>query len=118
MSNNTFCHIEISAKDAKATAEFYKNLFGWKTSLDMGEDYVLFMTESGLGGAISKEENFTIGNNIINYIQVDDIDAYLQKATSLGGGKVKDKTEIPNHGWYGHGKDIDGNIFGLFTPKE
>ena len=117
MPNNIFCHIEISAKNAKATAEFYKDLFGWETSLDMGEEYILFMTESGLGGAISQEENFRIGNNIVNYIQVDDIEAYLAKATSLGGQISKEKTEIPGHGWYGHGKDLDGNIFGLFTPK-
>ena len=118
MSNHNFCHIEISAKDAKATAEFYHNLFGWELSFDMGDEYIFFKTESGLGGAFSKETGKTIGNNIINYIYVDDITSTLDKAKSLGGGIVKEKTDIPGHGWYGHGKDIDGNIFGLFTSRE
>lgn len=116
MSDHTFCHIEISAKDAKATADFYHQLFGWEINNQMGDEYLFFTTPSGLGGAISQNPDFTPGNNIVNYIQVNDIDGYLKKAADLGGGIIKGKTDIPGHGWYGLGKDIDGNHFGLFTP--
>lgn len=41
----------------------------------------------------------------------------LEKAVELGGRKVKEKTEIPDIGWFGLFTDLDGNTIGLFTPK-
>ena len=41
----------------------------------------------------------------------------LEKAVNLGAKKVKEKTEIPNVGWFGLFTDLDGNTIGLFTPK-
>jgi len=35
----------------------------------------------------------------------------------LGGGQVKAKTEIPEHGWYGHFTDPDVNTMDLFAGK-
>ena len=117
MKVNPLCHVEISARDARKTAEFYKILFGWEISFDMGEEYIFFKDGSGIGGAISQNPEMKTGNNIVNYIQVDDIEAYLKKTAELGGKVSVPKTEIPSHGWYGHGVDIDGNIIGLFSPK-
>lgn len=51
-------------------------------------------------------------------MQVDDINAMLRKAVKLGGKKVKEKTEIPNVGSFDLFTDLDGNIIGLFTPKQ
>jgi predicted enzyme related to lactoylglutathione lyase len=117
MSKNSICHLEIQAKDAKKTAGYYKELFGWKLNQDMGDEYILFQPENGPGGGISKNENFTPGTGVVLYVEVDDIESYLKKAGDLGGKKVAPKTEIPNHGWYGQFADPDGNIVGLFTGK-
>ena len=51
-------------------------------------------------------------------MQVEDINAMLKKAEKLGCSKVKEKTEIPNVGWFGLFTDLDGNTIGLFTPKQ
>ncbi len=117
MSNNSVCHIEIAAKDSKKSAEFYKSLFGWKLNFEMSEDYIFFMPDNGTGGAISKMENFTPGDSIVVYIQVEDIEASLKHVVELGGTEKTAKTEIPGHGWYGVFKDLYGNPIGLFTPK-
>jgi len=49
---------------------------------------------------------------------VDDIDTMLEKAVKLGAKKVKEKTEIPNIGWYSLFTDLDDNTIGLFTQKK
>ena len=117
---NTICHLEIPTEDVKKSGEFYKKLFGWKMDYGWSKDYAMFSTEEGVlsgGGLDSSEEARSIGRIII-YIQVDDIKAMLEKAVKLGARRVKEKTEIPNVGWYGLFTDLDGNTIGLFTPKE
>ena len=116
----TICHLEIPTTDVKKSGEFYKKLFGWKIDYGWSKDYAMFSTGEGVlsgGGLDSSEEARSIGRIII-YIQVDDIKAMLEKAVKLGARRVKEKTEIPNVGWYGLFTDLDGNTIGLFTPKE
>jgi len=118
--SHTICHLEIPTAYVKKSGEFYKKLFGWKIDYGWGKDYAMFSTGEGVlsgGGLDSSEETRSLGNIII-YIQVDDINAMLEKAVKLGAKKVKEKTEIPNVGWYGLFTDLDGNTIGLFTPKE
>ncbi len=117
MANN-LCHLEISAKDAKKASEFYKNLFGWKIDTEMGDDYIFFQPESGPGGGIMKNDNFTPGDSVVAYVEVEDIEASLAKAVGLGGKQVYPKTEIPGIGWHGRIADLDGNLMGLFTAKK
>jgi len=117
---HTICHLEISTKDVRTSGEFYKKLFGWKIDYSWGKDYAIFSTGEGQlsgGGLDSSKETRSLGNIII-YIQVHDINAMLEKAVKLGAKKIKEKTEIPNVGWYGLFIDLDGNTIGLFTPKE
>ena len=117
MSKNSVCHVEISVSDALKASSFYKNLFDWEIDNMMGDDYIFFKTCDGPGGAFSKVEGHTAGNNVVYYIEVDDIEAYLKRAVELGGKQVVPKSEIPGHGWYGHAADPDGNLIGLFTEK-
>jgi len=48
---------------------------------------------------------------------VDDVDATISKAKNLGGKIIKEKTEIPNIGWFGLFSDLDGNVIGVFKGK-
>lgn len=116
---HTICHIEIPTVDSKKSSEFYKNLFGWKIDFSWGPDYVFFGTGEGTiaGGALDRKDEIKPGN-IIVYVQVEDINTMLEKAVTLGGKKVKEKTEIPTVGWFGLFTDLDGNMIGLFTPKQ
>ena len=101
------------------SGEFYKKLFGWEIDYGWGKDYATFNTGEGAlsGGGLDRKDNIMPGN-IIMYIHVDDINAMLKKAVKLGAKKVKEKTEIPNVGWFGLFTDLDGNTIGLFTPKK
>jgi hypothetical protein len=46
----------------------------------------------------------------------DDIEADLVRIKALGGTVLKEKTEIPNIGWFALFKDPTGNTLSLFTP--
>jgi hypothetical protein len=116
--SNIICHLEIPTTDVKKSGEFYRKLFDWKIDYSFGKDYAIFSTGEGqLGGGLDRRDKITPGNIII-YILVDDVDAMLAKAEKLGAKKVKEKTEIPNVGWFGLFTDLDGNIIGLFTPRK
>jgi predicted enzyme related to lactoylglutathione lyase len=55
-------------------------------------------------------------NYVAIYVQVDDLQACLDKAISLGGKMLVPPVEIPA-GTFAWLADPDGNIIGLFRPK-
>jgi predicted enzyme related to lactoylglutathione lyase len=55
-------------------------------------------------------------NFVTVYVQVNDIEAYLAKAQTLGGKKVVGPIEIPTGG-FAWMTDPEGTVIGLFKPK-
>ncbi|NIO37327.1 VOC family protein [Candidatus Bathyarchaeota archaeon] len=116
---HTICHLEIPITNLQRSGEFYKELFGWEIDYDWGPNYAVFNTGEGVltGGGLDRKDQITPGQIVI-YVQVEDIHAMLKKVEKLGGNRVKEKTEIPNVGWFGLFTDLDENAIGLFTPKQ
>jgi hypothetical protein len=52
------------------------------------------------------------------YVLVDDLQAYLDKATKLGGKTVFPPTPIPGTGSMAMFLDLEGNAIGLFKPNQ
>jgi predicted enzyme related to lactoylglutathione lyase len=70
--------------------------------------------EGGIGGGIMKspgDEPY-----LTFYVQVEDVQAALDKATNLGGEAVVPPQDVPGVGTTAFMKDPDGNIVGLFKP--
>jgi len=108
-------HFEIGCRDRDASRQFYADLFGWETS-DMGEATMINTgADTGIHGHIS-----ALGHEPHNYVtvyaQVDDIQQYLDKATSLGGKTLIPPTEVPNAGHFAWLADPEGTIIGLWKP--
>ncbi len=116
MTRHAFCHIEWSSTDLERTKGFFSGLFGWKFQ-PLGGDYLTFDPPEGPGGGIMKVDEVHPGESPSVYIEVGEIEPYLQRARELGGSVAVPKTEIPNVGWFAHLKDPDGNIVGLFQGK-
>lgn len=115
---NSICHIEIMTTDLDRAKRFYSELFGWKISAWKGSlDYLLFETGKEPGGGFQRVDKVNPGDGILLYIQVEEIEKYLNKAKELGGKVLKDNTEIPNVGWFGLFSDPDGNVVGVFKGK-
>jgi predicted enzyme related to lactoylglutathione lyase len=49
------------------------------------------------------------------YVGVDDVEAALAKAESLGGSRVFGPMEVPDGPTIGHFADPEGNVVGLFA---
>ncbi len=108
-------HFEINVKDRAKSAEFYSQLFGWKTSSAPGFDYSLVEPahENTIGGGIGPYQPGQ-GPSITFYVGVDDLQASLNKAEKLGGKTVMPPTPIPGIGSCAMFADLDGNVVGLF----
>jgi predicted enzyme related to lactoylglutathione lyase len=110
---------EIISPDAPRAQRFYAELFDWRVDTDpsMG-GFGLVDTgagEAAIPGGIGASTPDDIGGTRV-YMRVDDLDAYLDKAESLGGKRLLAPTDLPN----GYGKiavlaDPDGNPVGLWA---
>ncbi len=114
---NPIVHFEIMGSDTAKTQSFYSSLFGWTIDSNNPAGYGLALTqdEGGLGinGGIGGADQGG-GVYVSVYAQVDDPQAYLDKAVSLGATVILGAMQVP-------GMDIvvamfadpDGNCIGL-----
>jgi hypothetical protein len=116
MSKRNIVHIEIPATDGVKAGKFYHDLFGWKIETDPKMDYTTWAPPEGLGGGFAPITETTQPGNVLIHVVSDDIEADLVRIKALGGTVLKEKTEIPNIGWFALFKDPTGNTLSLFTP--
>lgn len=111
---NPIVHWEITGKDGAKTQEFYRKLFDWKIEVDTAMQYGMVDTGGeGINGGIMQSPPGAPPYLTI-YVSVDDLQAYLDKAVSLGGTALVPPTPIPNVGAFAMFQDPDGNTVGLF----
>ena len=116
---NPVAYFELGGRNPANLREFYTNLFGWEidaaTPSAAGGDYFyVHPTEGGAGGGILQTSGEMPPHYVMIYVSVDDPQAYLDKAESLGGTTLVPPMEIP--GGMGHiavFQDPDGNVIGL-----
>jgi predicted enzyme related to lactoylglutathione lyase len=108
-------HFEIGCRDSAKTAEFFANLFGWQATVHGPATMINTGSASGIHGHITAlgHEPF---HYVTVYVEVDDVQAYLAKAQSLGGRTLVPPVEIPE-GTFAWFADVDGNTIGLWKPK-
>jgi uncharacterized protein len=110
---NSICHFEIGCRDRAKTKEFFNELFDWK--MDEAGPATLIETGNSVSGHITvlghEPHNYTIF-----YVKVDDVKAYLERATALGGKMLVPPVAIPTgtFAWFG---DPEGNTIGLWQDK-
>jgi predicted enzyme related to lactoylglutathione lyase len=110
---NPIVHWEIvSPERGVQLQEFYRNLFGWTIDADNPFNCGMVDTQSGLGinGAVGPGEG---PQRVTLFAQVDDLQAYLDKAERLGGTVMMPVTEISGVVTMALFSDPDGNVFGL-----
>ncbi len=107
-------HFEVNAKDAARVREFFSNLFGWKIEVEPTMNYGMVDTgvKMGINGGVGQiQENGQ--PNVRFYVQVEDLQAHLDKAVSLGGSIVMPIQEVPNMVALAMIADPEGNVIGL-----
>src|SRR5688572_7437707 len=110
MNHHGVVHFEIPASDPDKLSQFYTQLFGWKIEkMDMGGGASYYMTQSvpvgedfmptergAINGGIYKRENSQ--QQPTNYVNVESVDQYVEKAKGLGAKVVMGKMPIPGMG--------------------
>ena len=114
---NPIVHFEIMGSDSAKTQQFYTDLFGWTISSDNPAKYGLAFTQDddgiGINGGIGGADQGG-GVYVAVYAQVDDPQAYLDKAVSMGAKEIIPVTEVPGMPiLVATFADPDGNCIGL-----
>jgi uncharacterized protein len=111
--SNVVNYFEIGTPDAAATTTFYGDLFGWK--IDGASEGGYRMVDVDKGGVWDSSDTGG-GSWAIFYVQVDDVRAAIDRATSLGASVVVPFTDNgPLE--FAHLQDPQGNRFGVWRPK-
>jgi predicted enzyme related to lactoylglutathione lyase len=118
--DHIICHFEIPADDVETLAGFYKELFGWEVAPAPGfNDYWFVRTSADpnavAGGMMSRQHPM---QGIMNYVLVEDVAGYTERAQSMGAKLLVPKTEIPGMGWFAVITDPQNNCLGLFEVLE
>jgi predicted enzyme related to lactoylglutathione lyase len=92
---NPVVHFEIGAAEDEPLVKFYGELFGWRLRTVPGVGYTLVDTAGGAGinGGIGRSHTGQPWSTF--YVEVDDPQAVLDKAGSLGATTVQPVTELP-----------------------
>ncbi len=111
---------EIPADNPARAQKFYRRLFGWKINAFPGmSDYWHIDT----GGADASPDGGMLPrmhpeHTITNYVLVESVTKAAAKVTKLGGSICKEKTAVPQMGFFVICRDTEGNSFALWEKNE
>jgi len=108
-------HFELGCRDSAKPQAFYAKLFDWK--IDPNGPAAMINTGQSVGiqghiASLGHEPH----NYVTFYVQVEDLQDYLDKAGKLGGKTLVPPTEVPGAGRFAWLADPEGTIVGLWKP--
>ena len=119
----------IPADDVERARRFYSALLGWKIepvksspdAMGIAEmQYHDITTGPAAAGTLNTGGLYKrhLDEPILDFVQVEDIDAVVRKVEKLGGKITMPKTAIPGVGYTAMIIDSEGNLFGLLTREK
>jgi len=110
---------ELLTTAPEDATKFYSGLLGLNSSKMPGPmDYTMLnVAETGVAGVMAiNSEMGPIPPNWTVYFGVDNVDAAIKKAESLGGSTVVPAMDIPEIGRFAGLQDSQGAMFSVFQP--
>jgi uncharacterized protein len=115
-----FCWNELMTSDVEKAKAFYKALFNWEYQ-EVGtntEKYTMIKTAGGDGGGgimqTPADKQGQIPPHWMTYINVDNIDESVAKATSLGANVKVPATDVQDYGRFAIITDPTGAHVGMW----
>lgn len=115
-------HFEVPYDDRDRATGFYRDIFGWEIQAMPGFEYDAVTTgpsgdqgstEPGyIGGGMFRREGKVTTPVIV--MDVDDIDAVLERVEQAGGSTVQPREAVGEMGWAAYFTDCEGNLMGLW----
>jgi len=111
-------HWQMVSTDADATAKFYGKLFNWKITAGnaLGYRIVETLNAKGIAGGIWPAPKDAQAMTQL-FVQVDDVEAYVQQALALGATVIVPPSALPDGDTMAVVLDPLGMPFGIFRPK-
>lgn len=114
MPKNLIQHHEWNTRDPKRLASFYSRIFDWKFDDRKMPGYTFI---DGIGGLFEiPPEMGEMPTGVVNYVNVDDLEAKEKLIRAAGGSIKKSKQEVPNMGWFTIFTDPDNNLMAMWQP--
>lgn len=109
-------HFELWSENPSRAGDFYKTVFGWQIREIPEMAYRLVDTggSGGINGGIMTPQKGPWPDKLTFYIDVEDIEASLEKVQKAGGNVVVPKMEVPGVGWLALFSDPDERVIGLW----
>lgn len=122
MSNHAgrFLWYDLNTTDVAGAKAFYTQVVGW-TVTPFDEKYEMFTADAPIGGvAALNADAKAMGAppHWLAYVGVENVDATVAQAQSLGAKAYLAGYDIPNVGRIAVLADPDGAVFGIFQPNE
>jgi predicted enzyme related to lactoylglutathione lyase len=125
MKKNAVAHFEIYANDPAQLSQFYTSLFDWSTEPVPGMDYRMVKTvdmdskgvpstPGGINGGIVKRPPGFEARSWVNYVNVESVDAAVERAQKLGAKVMRGRSAVPGMGWFAMLVDPEGNSFAVW----
>jgi uncharacterized protein len=118
-------HFEVIGKDGETLRSYYSEMFGWEFGDPLGPtNYAVVQREgntapdgAGIGGGVGTAPEGYDGH-VTFYVAVDDVEAALAKAESLGGSRMMGPDKIPEANIeIGLFTDPEGHVVGVVKPE-
>ena len=114
---NPVVHFEVLGKDGERLQQFYRGLFGWKIDANNPMKYgYVEPEEGGIRGGIATDQT---GVSLLTfYVEVENLQATLDKANQLGGKTVMPATDIAGANVsIAKFSDPEGHVIGLVLRR-
>ena len=122
MSTGRFCWHDLMTLDSKAAQAFYGALLGWRFGdRDVGSDAPYVHIHDGLkgtGGVVQMNPDDQVPPHWMLYVTVDDCDAAVEQAISLGGQKLVGPIDIAGTGRFAVIADDQGAAISVIALQE
>jgi predicted enzyme related to lactoylglutathione lyase len=112
-------HFEVIGKDGAKLHSYYSELFGWEIDANNPMKYGTIAREQnldedgvGIGGGVGQGPDGYEGH-VTFYVGVDDVEAALAKAESLGGSRLMGPETIMDSITLGQFADPEGHVIGV-----
>jgi predicted enzyme related to lactoylglutathione lyase len=109
-------YFEIGCRDRAKSEQFFTELFGWHIQSNGPAAAIESGSRQGIPGHFTslghEPQHYTIF-----YVEVEDVQAYLNKAKTLGGKVLVAPIKIPT-GTFAWFSDPEGNTIGLLKPNK
>jgi predicted enzyme related to lactoylglutathione lyase len=116
-------HFEVIGKDAARLQSYYSQLFGWEVNTANSMNYGTVPREGntnadgvGIGGGVGAGPEGYDGH-VTFYVEVDDPEAALAQAESLGGKRLFGPDQVMPGVVIGQFTDPEGHVIGVVQTE-